>query len=217
LSLLTLSVACDGSTQPRTTLRDDGGVLGVAGAGVAGAHSAPLNGGVASNVDAAAIQCSDFDFHPSPPAIDVVIENGRAAAIHLGNPALCQREYFKIASAVNPLRSWEGINCKHDCTGASLDPELCQADCPKPAPLPLEPGEVFTASWLPVLYERTLLPQHCCAQPNGVCSRECYVPWEATAGDYTLTLLLTDEHGDVLEQIDRPIQVGTGNVSVVID
>jgi hypothetical protein len=217
LLLLTLSVACDGSTQPLATVRDDGGALGMAGAGVAGAHSAPLNGGIASSVDAAALQCDVFESHPNPPEIEVAIENGRSETIRLGNPVLCQREFFKITSVANPSRVWEGINCKHDCTGASLSADLCQADCPKPAPLALDPGQAFTASWRPVLYERTLLPQHCCSRPNGVCSRECHVPSEAEVGPHLLTVILTDDHGNLLEQRDLPIQLGAGNVSVVID
>jgi hypothetical protein len=154
---------------------------------------------------------------PNPPELEIVVENGRTEAIRLGNPVLCQREFFKITSVANPLRLWEGINCKHDCTGASFNTDVCQADCPKPAPIVLEPGQAFTTRWRPVLYQRTLLPQHCCAQPNGVCSRECHVPSEAEAGPHLLTVVLTDDHGNVLEQLDRPIQLGTGNVAVVID
>jgi hypothetical protein len=212
--VLMVLVGCD-ALQPQDAT--DAGASDVAGAAADAVGAVGTSAGAAGDATISRQeQCQ-----PQQPLvadeITVTVHNGRAQTVLLGPPTLCQREYIKITSVANPAQLWEGINCRHDCSGARLGDQRCSADCPKPDPLPLAPGQTHAVSWTPVLYARVLLLQECCAQPSGVCSRECYQPSAAEPGAYTLTLALIDEHHNLLEQLDLPIQLGNGHVSVTIE
>ncbi len=132
--------------------------------------------------------CDDYAAHEPGADIEVgFINNRNEAVIVLGGPA-CEPGYFS-------LQGQPGGRSAHWPYQCGLDPPICDEllagddggcllNCPVPAPIRIEPGGRFSASWAPLLAITTELPAGCAAEVMQAVS--CTAGRRPTAAAYTL-------------------------------